>query len=91
MAGFNVRGIWSRNRKRTKEVAKRFNVPRVFDSLEELISSEEIDIVDIALPPRFESKIGGDGSQGKKTHPCPETHGFKLQRCSKDSRDCKEI
>ncbi|MDG4674909.1 Gfo/Idh/MocA family oxidoreductase [Shinella sp. 838] len=50
-AGYDVRGIWNRNRGRAEAVAKRFSIPRVYDSLEE-VGAERGVIFDIATSPQ---------------------------------------
>lgn len=45
-----VAGISSRSMERTQAVAKRFEIPFVFDSYEALLASDEIDAVYIPLP-----------------------------------------
>ena len=46
-AGYEVAGIWNRNRDRARAVADRFAIPRVFDSLDEVAAQEGV-IFDLA-------------------------------------------
>lgn len=50
-AGFNVFGIVSRTPEIAREVAELRGIPRVFDTLEEMLENPEIEIIDIAVPP----------------------------------------
>jgi predicted dehydrogenase len=56
-AGFPVAAIASRTRARAEDVARRWNLPRVHDTPEELIADPEIEIVDIAYPPDVQPDI----------------------------------
>ncbi|OAS14371.1 Gfo/Idh/MocA family protein [Paenibacillus oryzisoli] len=49
MAGFNVVGITNRTRNKAEIVANRYDIPKVYDTVEELIFDPEVEIVDIAL------------------------------------------
>ena len=49
-AGFNVVGVFDRNREAAERTASRFEVPRVYESLGQLNSDKRADIVDIAVP-----------------------------------------
>lgn len=49
--GFNPYAITSLSREESEEVAKEFNIPKVYDSWQELIKDPEIEILDIAIPP----------------------------------------
>jgi predicted dehydrogenase len=56
-AGFPVVGITSRTRSRAEEVAHLRGVPKVFDSLENLLDDSEVGVVDIAVPPEMQPAI----------------------------------
>ncbi len=56
-AGFRVAGIWNRTSRTAETVASRFGIPRVFGSWEELVSSPDIDVVDISLPPHLHPAV----------------------------------
>jgi predicted dehydrogenase len=51
-AGFNPVAIASRNRQRAAEVAQRHQVPKVFDTYEQLLDDPAIEVLDIAVPPQ---------------------------------------
>lgn len=50
-AGFEVVGIMSRTSEIAREVAKLRGVPRLFESLDEMLKDPDIQILDIAVPP----------------------------------------
>jgi predicted dehydrogenase len=50
-AGFNPVAIASRNREHAAAVAKRHNIPTVYDSYEQLLDDPSIEILDIAVTP----------------------------------------
>jgi predicted dehydrogenase len=56
-AGYRVVGITSRTRARAEEVASVRGVPRVYDHLEDLLSSREVTVLDIAVPPQHQPDI----------------------------------
>jgi predicted dehydrogenase len=50
-AGFRVAGIFSRTHETAKKVADLRAVPRVYQSLDELLADPDVGVVDIAVPP----------------------------------------
>jgi predicted dehydrogenase len=50
-AGFNVVGITSRTPEIAREVADLRSIPRVYETLEEMVRDPAIEILDIAVPP----------------------------------------
>ena len=50
-AGFNPWAITSLFREESDQVAKRHNIPKVYDTWQELIDDTDIEILDIAIPP----------------------------------------
>src|SRR5438309_688791 len=56
-AGFNVVGLTSRTLATAREVAAMRGVPRVFDSLEDLLSAPEVEVVDVAVPPNVQPGV----------------------------------
>lgn len=50
-AGFRVVGITSRTREKAEEVARDRGVPKVWDSVEEMLDDPGVDVVDVAVPP----------------------------------------
>ncbi|WP_165221331.1 Gfo/Idh/MocA family protein [Aquisphaera insulae] len=56
-AGFPVLGITSRTRERAAEVARERGIPRVFDSVGEMLDEATIQVVDVAVPPAEQPAI----------------------------------
>src|SRR3954469_24483893 len=56
-AGFRVVGLTSRTRSTAEEVASLRGVPRVFDSLDAMLDDPEVEVVDIAVPPREQPNV----------------------------------
>jgi predicted dehydrogenase len=50
-AGFNPVAIASRNRATAQAVADLHHIPRVHDSLESLLTDEQVEVLDVAVPP----------------------------------------
>ncbi len=51
IASFNVQGIFDIDQQKTKTTAEKFNIPKVFASLEEMLSALPVDVVfDVAVP-----------------------------------------
>ena len=57
LAGFNVAGIWNRTRARAEASAEQFGIEWVYDSVEQLIADDSVEIVDIALVPDVQLEI----------------------------------
>ncbi len=49
--GFTLDAVMSRNYDKAKEYAKRFNIPKIYKDVEELLADEDIDAIYIATPP----------------------------------------
>lgn len=56
-AGFPVVGITARTRTTAEEVARLRGVPRVFDSVEELLDDTAVAVVDLAVPPAAQPEV----------------------------------
>ncbi len=56
-AGFRVEGITSRTRSTAEEVASARGVPRVFDSIEDMLSHPGVDLIDVAVPPEAQPSV----------------------------------
>lgn len=49
--GFELRGVFNRTLEKARDYAKRHSVPLVFESVEAMLKSDEIDAIYIATPP----------------------------------------
>lgn len=50
-AGFCVIGITDQDTTRATETAQKFNIPKVYESVDALLRDPDVDIVDVAVPP----------------------------------------
>jgi predicted dehydrogenase len=57
MAGLNVIGIYDADQVKASKVADDFNINHVFQSLEQLVEHPDIQIVDIAIPAKFQPEV----------------------------------
>jgi hypothetical protein len=56
-AGFNPVAIASRTPERARKVAERHQVPKVYDSAEQLLEDPEVEVLDIAVPPNAQVSL----------------------------------
>lgn len=56
-AGFRVKGVSSRDQASSKKVVDRWGLEKVYSSVAELLDDEDIDIVDVAIPPHAQIDI----------------------------------
>src|SRR5213594_3344754 len=49
--GFNPVAIASRNREHANKVAQRHQIPKVYDTYEQLLDDSSLEVLDIAVPP----------------------------------------
>lgn len=50
LAGLEIVGITDIDSRRARDVASRHGIPRVYDSLDELLADDRVEVVDIAVP-----------------------------------------
>ena len=82
IAGFRVSGLWNRTVEIARAVATRFDVANVFSSWQELISSRDIEVVDISLPPHLQPEVAIAAAAGKHImiqKPMAVTYGDALR------------
>lgn len=56
-AGFNPVAIASRNPDNARQVAERHQLPKVYDTYQELLADSEIEVVDIGVPPDVQLEV----------------------------------
>jgi len=56
-AGFNVSCISSKSSHRAHEVASEHHIPKAFDSIDQMLSQGDFEILDIAVPPEAQPEI----------------------------------
>ncbi len=57
MAGFRVVGIYDLDAKKAQELAAQFQIQHVFASMEALLNHPEIEVVDIAVPAKYQPDV----------------------------------
>src|SRR5215470_10232639 len=65
-AGFKVVGITDRDRERAERTAKEHAIPKVFGSVDELLTDEKVEIADIAVYPTEQATIVERGAGAGK-------------------------
>lgn len=56
-AGFNPIAIASKNPAHSAEVAERHNIKKVYADCHQLLNDEEIEVIDVAVPPQYQLEI----------------------------------
>lgn len=56
-AGIPVPAIWARHRSRAERLAQAHGIPRVHETLEQLLADPDVDVVDIAVVPEAQVEI----------------------------------
>jgi predicted dehydrogenase len=70
LAGLDVVGLYDLDRDKAEQVAKEHDVPHVYASLEELLSDERVDVVDIAVVAEAQPGIVRAGIEAGKHMLC---------------------
>ncbi|MEM4310980.1 MAG: Gfo/Idh/MocA family oxidoreductase [Nitrososphaerales archaeon] len=65
-AGFNVVGICSRTKAKAERLAQEFNIPKVYNSFEEMCSDSKVEVVDLAYPPHEQLELVRVATKYKK-------------------------
>ncbi|MDQ0272357.1 Gfo/Idh/MocA family protein [Cytobacillus purgationiresistens] len=65
-AGFNVVGIYDINSPSAHSTAMKFSIPKVYESLDDLLADADVSVVDIAVPPWFQHDIVEKAVKAKK-------------------------
>jgi predicted dehydrogenase len=64
-AGFNPAAIYSRGAEGRERAAQRHSIKKIYDDWKNLIADEEIEILDIALPPDIQVEVVREGVKHK--------------------------
>ncbi len=90
--GFNPYAITSLNREESEAVAKRHSIPNVYDSWQELLQDEQVEILDIAVPPDQQLAIVREAVKHKhiKGILCQKPLAMNLQEAVDIVRLCKD-
>jgi predicted dehydrogenase len=65
-AGFRPLAITSRTRDRTRAVAERHAIPKVYETYQELLADPEVEVIDIAVPPDVQLSVIREAVKHKK-------------------------
>jgi predicted dehydrogenase len=57
MAGFNIVGIYDVQSDKAQKLVEKFNLPKRFQSLEELLDDPQVEVVDIAIPAKNQPSV----------------------------------
>jgi predicted dehydrogenase len=91
-AGFRVLAITDQNRSAAEATARRFEIPRICDSVEELLGVPGVEIVDIAVPARHNPELSKQAFQSGKhvlvQKPMAET-ALEAEQMASEARDAK--
>jgi len=68
--GFSVVGIFDIVKEKAQATAGKFGVPKVYDSLDEMLGDPKVEVVDLALPPTANYNVGKSVIAAKKNLLC---------------------
>src|ERR1044071_6887804 len=69
-AGFNLVGCYDLNPETAKKVAAEHGIPKVYQSVDELLADPKVEVVDIAVPPWEQLKVVEKVAAAKKHMLC---------------------
>lgn len=90
--GFNPYAIASRTKDKAEEVAKARGVEKVYDTWQEMLKDQQVDVVDIAYPPHLQMEIVKEACK----HPnikgvlCQKPIAMSLEDAREIARLCKQ-
>ena len=56
-AGIPVAAMWARDSEKARAFAERHGIPRVHDTLDDLLSDDEVEVIDIAIAPSAQADV----------------------------------
>jgi predicted dehydrogenase len=86
----NVVGCYDVNRETAESAASQFNIPRVYDSLDDLVADPEVEIVEISVPPQYQFDIARQSIAGGKHLLCQKPLSDNLSRAAEIVRLARE-
>jgi predicted dehydrogenase len=89
-AGFQVKGITSRTRSKAEEVAERFAIPNIYDSVQELLDDPQVDVVDIAVPPHVQPQLIKMAAQAGKPILAQKPLAMSYREAEETVKFCKD-
>jgi len=75
----SIGALCGRNLENTEEVARNFEIPKIYTDYKELLENDEIDIVTVAVPPRLHCSIVLNALQKKKHVLCEKPFGVGVK------------
>lgn len=90
--GFNPYGIASRHRENSEAVAKQHGIPNVYDSWMQMLQDENIEILDIAIPPDKQLDVVREAVKHKniKGILCQKPLAMSIEDARETVRLCEE-
>lgn len=91
-AGFNPYAIASKSIENAQEVANRFNIPMVYGTWQELIADDNVEILDIAIPPDMQLEVVREAVKYKhiKGIQCQKPIAMNIEEAKEIVKLCKE-
>ncbi len=90
LAGLNVVGIYDIDGQKARRVARQFQLPHIFQSLDELVDSKGVQIVDIAVPSQHLLPVVERAVKRKKHVLCQKPLGEAYAAARKIVDVCRE-
>ena len=90
MAGFNVIGIYDTVGDKARRVAEKFHLPYIFRSLDEVVDSSDVDIVDAAVPSQHLLSVVEAAVKRRKHVLCQKPLGEAYSAAQKIVDVCRE-
>ena len=90
LEGVELVAVFNRTRKRAEEVAAKFNIPKVYDSVEELMNKEDLDFVDIITDVNTHAEFTIAAAQNGIDVICQKPMAASLQDAKKMVDICTE-
>lgn len=89
-AGFRVEGIVSRTKANAESAAAGFGIPKVYDSIREMLDDPAIAIVDIAVPPYLQPEIIAEAAKAGKHILAQKPLAVTYREAAETVRLCEE-
>lgn len=88
--GCEVTAVWNRTRQRAEDTARRFLIPAVYDTVEELLKSADFDVVDIITDAEAHEDLVLAAARHKKPVICQKPMALTEEACQGMVDSCKD-
>ncbi len=88
--GAEVVALWNRTRSRADDFAKKWNIPRVFDTPEEVFAWGEFDIADIITDVGAHESLTVMAAKHHKAVICQKPMAYTLESCERMVKACED-